>query len=191
MSEFVINLIIILVIIVSVLKRINEVNKKSRELGKKQPEQNREDFSGEDRGETSLWEQLTKEIRSGMRPSPERPVLEEEPAVDYDIEEALPVERTVSVTERRSEDLLREASFTKQPSENEFERLQAEQKELTEALKKVSSVSTSLKSQPSDSEWKIPAVGNLSFSRGNVVTGIVMSEILGPPVSMRRSNDIW
>ena len=191
MSEFVINLIILLVIIVSVLKRVNEVKQKSRELGKKSPAPKQDTMTGDGRGEKPLWEKMAEDIRTEMRSYPESTVLEKEPAMDYDIDETLPVESTVDVTERRAEDLLREASFTKQPSEDEFERLQAEQRELTETLNSMSSMRTGLKSRLSVSERMLPVTGNISFSRSSVVTGIVMSEILGPPVSMRRGNDVW
>lgn len=191
MSEFIINIIILLVIIISVLKRITEVNQKSRELGKERPGKQWGDLLEESKTGKPILD-MSSEFGKIEKVSPaETPVLEEEPAMDYVIDETVPAERMIDVTEHRTGDILRETVFERLSAEDEFERLKSEEQELTKTLEKITSKKTRQKYSHAVSERFIPSVANLSFSRNNVVTGIVMSEILGPPVSMRHSEDTW
>ena len=161
--ELIINLIIVFIIIFSILKRVQEVGKKGEEL--KVPP----DIPPE-----TLSEQI-KELKNLVQPEPEEvkpvsePVLQEEITIEkvhaeYAEPEAAPepetpaiIEEPVPVVEEQIPVIGEPVPMIKQPV----------------SYKKVIP------------RKKVSQRYILSFGGSEVVRGIIMSEILGKPVSMR------
>jgi hypothetical protein len=155
MIENLFNLIIILVIVITVLKRLREVEKKGKELGGPPPV-----------APPLPWEPAAPP-QTAPQPVLERPVPQTEAAETFEEERPEPV--------FTFEDMFEEEKTPAEPESVFKEEIVYPPEELIPVIPLV-------ERQPQI--VKIPTL-NLSFSRSEVVRGIVMSEILRPPLALR------
>ena len=164
--ELIINLIIILVIIFSVLKRLKGTSEKVKELEKPSPAvpKTGRETPQKEPGARGILKELFKELEESSREKP--------------IEQPVAMQRSEQETD----------GHVPSSGEDTFELSQEEL--IKTAQEELSQTTDDRKRDSQDFIQKIPVTKpvkqfHLIFYGPDVVRGIVMSEILGPPVSMR------